>query len=55
MLLRAREMDEIMEGVQELGDRLKGEWKRDGKLKPDEMMKRKGLKWGTLVGTGRTL
>ncbi|KAF6235307.1 hypothetical protein HO173_006503 [Letharia columbiana] len=55
MLLRAREMDEIMEGVQELGDRLKGEWRRDGKLKPDEMIKRKGMKWGTLVGTGRTL
>ncbi|CAD6586685.1 MAG: hypothetical protein ASARMPRED_002800 [Alectoria sarmentosa] len=50
MLLKPREMDEIMEGVQELGDRLKGDWRRDGQLTPDEMLRRKGLKWGTIAG-----
>ena len=49
-LLRPREMDEIMEGVRELGDRLKGDWRRDGRLTADEMIKRKGLKWGTIAG-----
>ena len=52
MLLKPREMDEIMEGVQELGDRLKGDWRRDGRLTPDEMFRKKGLKWGTLAGRG---
>ena len=52
MLLRPREMDEIMEGVQELGDRLKSDWRRDGHLSADEMIKRKGLKWGTIAGRG---
>ena len=50
MLLKPREMDEIMEGVQELGDRLKGDWRRNGQLTPDEMLRRKGLKWGTIAG-----
>ncbi len=50
MLLKPREMDEIMEGVQELGDRLKGDWRRDGQMAPDDMIRRKGLKWGTLAG-----
>ena len=49
-LLKPRELDEIMEGVQELGDRLKGDWRRDGQLGPDEMIRRKGLKWGTIAG-----
>ena len=49
-LLKPREMDEIMEGVQELGDKLKGDWRRDGRLTADEMIRRKGLKWGTMVG-----
>ena len=49
-LLKPRELDEIMEGVQELGDRLRGEWRRDGQMKPDEMVRRKGLKWGTMAG-----
>ena len=52
MLLRPREMDEVMEGVQELGDRLKGDWRRDGRLTPDEMIRKKGLKWGTIAGRG---
>ena len=50
MLLKPREMDEIMEGVQELGDRLKSEWRRDGQLTAEEMIKRKGPKWGTRTG-----
>lgn len=50
MLLKPREMDEIMEGVQELGDRLKGDWRRDGRLTADEMIRKKGLKWGTRAG-----
>lgn len=49
MLLKPREMDEFMEGVQEFGDRLKGGWRRDGQLSPHEMMKRKGPKWGTIT------
>ena len=49
-LLKPREMDEIMEGVQELGDKLKGDWRHDGRLTADEMIRRKGLKWGTMVG-----
>ena len=52
-LLKPREMDEIMEGVQELGDRLKGDWRRDGQLAPDEIIRRKGTKWGAIAG--RTL
>ena len=52
MLLKPREMDEIMEGVQELGDRLKGGWRRDGRLSPDDILRKKGLKWGTLNGRG---
>ena len=50
MLLKPREMDEIMEGVQELGDRLKGGWRHDGRLSPEAMLREKGLKWGTLTG-----
>lgn len=53
MLLKPREMDEVMEGVQELGDRLKGDWRRDGRLTPDEMIRKKGLKWGTRAGRGQ--
>lgn len=52
MLVKPREIDEIMEGVQELGDRLKGDWRRDGQLTGDEMIRRKGLTWGTRVGRG---
>ena len=47
VLLKPREMEEIMEGVHELGDRLKNEWRRDGKLKADQMIREKGLDWGT--------
>ena len=47
MLLEPRIVDEIMGGVQELGDRLKGDWSRDGHLSGDEMIRRKGLKGGT--------
>lgn len=49
MLLKPREMDEIMEGVQELGDRLKDNWRRDGRMKAEEMIKKKGPEWGTRV------
>lgn len=49
-LLKPREMDEVMEGVHELGDKLKGEWRRDGRMAPDEMLRRKGLKWGAIAG-----
>lgn len=52
MLLKPREMDEIMEGVQELGDKLKGDWRRDGNLTSDDMIRRKGLKWGFVTGRG---
>ena len=47
MLLKPRIVDEIMGGVQELGDRLKGDWSRDGHLSGDEMIRRKRLKWDT--------
>ena len=50
MLLKPREMDEIMESVHELGDRLKTEWRRDGKLKAEQMIREKGLDWGTRAG-----
>ena len=50
MLLKPREMEEIMESVHELGDRLKNEWRRDGKLKADQMIREKGLDWGTRAG-----
>ncbi len=50
MLLKPREMDEIMEGVQELGDRLKSEWRRDGQMSGEEMIKKKGPRWGTRTG-----
>ena len=50
MLLRPRELEESMEGVQDLGERVRGEWRRDGRLTADEMIRRKGLKWGTMVG-----
>ena len=48
-LLRPMEMDEMMEGVQELGDRLKDGWRRDGRMSGEEMIRRKGPKWGTRV------
>lgn len=48
-LLKPVEMDEVMEGVQELGGRLKDGWRRDGRMTPDEMIRRKGTKWGTRV------
>ena len=48
-LLRPREMDESMEGVQELGEKLRLDWRRDGRLAPEEMIKRKGLRWGTIA------
>lgn len=38
MLLKPRIVDEIKGGVQELGDRLKGDWSRDGQLSGDEMI-----------------
>ena len=52
MLLRPREMEESMEGVQELGEKLRLDWRRDGRLTPDEMIRRKGLRWGTIAGRG---
>ena len=48
-LLRPREMDEIMEGVQELGERLREDWRHDGNLTAEEMIKLKGVKWGTRI------
>ena len=51
-LLKPRELDESMEGVHELGEKLKLDWRRDGLLTPDEMIRRKGLKWGTIAGRG---
>lgn len=46
-LLKPMEMDDIMEGVQELGDRLKDEWRRDGRLSAEDMIRKKGPNWGT--------
>ena len=49
-LLKPREMEEIMESVHELGDRLRHEWSRNGQLKADQMIREKGLDWGTRAG-----
>ena len=49
MLLKPRDMEDGMEGVLELGEKLRLDWRRDGRLTADEMIRRKGTRWGTIA------